>query len=121
LTHSRHRLFVVVDKNITAWRVEEVLAGLGYTTSHSTSSADPLHGELFESPDSNHSDVILLLSESAGMEANVQERCPQCKVLHLARCPEAIPSFEITCTIPKTLPKMPLPFDEILKRIQDAA
>jgi hypothetical protein len=121
--HTRHRLFVVVDKHITAWRVEEVLLDQGYHAMLDLEPIQPLHPELFESPDPVHSDVMLLMSDGIEKVDQVPGDCPHCKVLVLSGRTENLMPLEPN-TVHGNLPSQasePLRYSELLRRIQEVA
>jgi hypothetical protein len=118
MTHSRHRLFVVVDKNITAWRIEFLLDALGYRSSCSAAHPGTLDGELFESPDPAYADVMLLLPDAASAAVWAHEHCPECKLISLSAQFDVPGPLEITHENHNSMPTMPLPFSDMLRRIQ---
>jgi DNA-binding NtrC family response regulator len=75
------RVFVVDDEPVIASSLEIILGQLGFEAKSFTEPLEALNAALSEAPDLLISDVVMPVLSGIDLAIQMQERCPNCKVL----------------------------------------
>lgn len=120
-TCKRRRIFVVDPDDLITSTLVEILSNSGFDALPFTDPVEALHTARLQAPDLLVSAVIMPQLSGTDLAIQVQEICPDCKVLLWSAVPDAADLLEVARSKGHDFPLLAKPVHptDLLKKIQD--